>query len=112
MACNAKVDITRTDDTLTELSLALALFKADHGAYPATLAELAPQYLPAVPNDIFSDQPLKYSRTENAYTLYSVGPNITDDGGKQTKPGDDINADEIFRTFSAPVAATSPATRK
>jgi hypothetical protein len=80
----------RVDIRLTKLVVALAAFQADHGAFPATLAELSPGYLPAIPNDLFNDKPLIYSRTDTGYMLYSVGPNMTDDGGKSDKQGDDI----------------------
>jgi hypothetical protein len=106
-----KIDISRTQFRLTQIALAMALFKFDHGAYPGTLSELSPQILPDVPDDVFTDQPMQYSRTGNAYALYSIGPNMTDDGGKQTKPGDDIDANEIFRTFSAHGAPISPTTQ-
>ena len=81
-----RAESTNMDGRLTQISLALELFKSEHGAYPAALSELAPTYLEKVPMDFFSGQPLIYSRAANGYTIYSVGPNVTDDGGK----GDDL----------------------
>jgi RNA polymerase sigma factor (sigma-70 family) len=66
--------------------------KADHDSYPATLAELTPKDLATVPLDSFSETPLRYAPTAKGYTLYSVGPNLNDDGGKDSKPGDDVAA--------------------
>jgi hypothetical protein len=37
--------------------------------------------LSEVPIDPFSDQPLVYKKTDNGFTLYSVGYNFKDDGG-------------------------------
>jgi hypothetical protein len=41
---------------------------------------------------VFSEKPVIYAPTQVGYTLYSVGPNMIDDGGKSQKPGDDIVA--------------------
>ena len=44
---------------LAATSLAVQLFRADHGRWPAALAELVPAYLPSVPLDPFKlDEPI------------------------------------------------------
>jgi hypothetical protein len=76
-----------------KVAFALAAYRADTGRYPAKLDDLAPKYLSAVRNDLFSGQPLIYRRTEKGYLLYSVGVNGVDDGGQlftDDPPGDDI----------------------
>jgi hypothetical protein len=86
-------EIARMQRRLTWVALALAAFKAEHGgANPATLAELSPAYLAAVPNDLFSEKPLVYEPAGTGYMLYSVGPDMVDQGGKGTKPYDDVSA--------------------
>ena len=78
---------------LAEHSMALAAFRAERGEYPGTLADLVPEYIPAVPVDTFVDRPLVYRREGQGCVLYSVGPNMTDDGGKggdQGDAGDDL----------------------
>jgi hypothetical protein len=46
---------------LAATSLAAQLFRADHGRWPTTLAELVPAYLPSVPLDPFRrDEPIGY----------------------------------------------------
>jgi hypothetical protein len=87
-----KEETARMENQLTQIALMLSAFKLDHGTYPDTLGQLQPTYLKAVPNDLFSEKPLIYSRTEKGYTLYSVGPNMIDDGGKTKPPFDDISA--------------------
>jgi hypothetical protein len=87
-----KEETARMENRLTQIALMLSAFKLDHGAYPDALGELQPTYVKAVPNDLFSEKPLIYSRTEKGYTLYSVGPNMIDDGGKTKPPFDDISA--------------------
>ena len=71
----------------------MAAYRADTGRYPARLAELAPKYLAAVPDDLFAGKPLVYRPSEAGYLLYSVGINGKDDGGRWTDddpPGDDL----------------------
>jgi hypothetical protein len=91
-----KEETARMESRLTQLALMLSVFKTEHGAYHATLAELAPTYLKTIPNDRFTEKPLIYARTEKGYTLYSVGPNMTDDGGKS----DDLSASESSQPVS------------
>lgn len=83
----------RTYQRQLQLVLALRQYREATGAYPATLAELAPKYLPQIPNDPFSGQPMKYQKQAQGYLLYSFGLNRKDDGGK-TYP-EQIDADDI-----------------
>jgi hypothetical protein len=62
--------------------LAITIYQAEHGSAPASLAELTPEYLPAIPLDAFIDQPLVYRRMPTGYLLYSVGTDRIDDGGR------------------------------
>jgi len=63
-------------------SLALAAYRADHGSFPETLAELCPKYLAGLPRDIYGDGPFQYRRSADGFLLYSVGSNGRDDGGR------------------------------
>ena len=89
-------DVTyRTEQKRANLTLAFALAEhhADTGKYPVALADLKPKYVTAVPEDLFTGKPLKYTKTDSGYLLYSVGVNGKDDGGKfyaDTPPGDDL----------------------
>ncbi len=67
---------------LDKLGFALAAYRADHGAYPAKLADLTPNYVAEVPKDIFNDSELHYRLEGKGYLLYSVGVNGKDDGAK------------------------------
>jgi hypothetical protein len=64
------------------LGFAVAAYRAEHGSYPARLAELVPKFVADVPKDIFLDSDLHYTREGDGYLLYSVGVNGKDDGGK------------------------------
>ncbi len=81
-------DVAEMTNSLLRLAATLAAFKAERGEYPADLAELSPDYLKTIPNDLFIEKPLHYSRTAGGYVLYSVGPDMTDDGGDEYE--DDI----------------------
>jgi len=51
--------------------------------YPSALGELvAAGFLNELPMDPWSDKPLVYKKTDDDFTLYSVGPNFVDDGGE------------------------------
>ncbi len=67
---------------MTRIACALERFKLARGAYPATLAELAPEWIEAIPHDVTNGEPLLYrANSEGGYTLYSRGINQKDDGG-------------------------------
>jgi hypothetical protein len=75
------------------IALALAAYRADVGRYPARLEDVAPKYLPAIPDDLFSGKPLKYRLSDDGYLLYSVGKNGVDDDGRSSTDepaGDDL----------------------
>jgi hypothetical protein len=64
-------------------TLAVIRFKQSTGDYPKNLEGLvAAGYLKKIPLDPFSDKPLVYKRTDNNFTLYSIGLNFKDDGGQ------------------------------
>lgn len=69
--------------SLTQTLLALKCYHSERGHLPESLSELVPRYLESVPVDDFDDQPLRYSRERKV--LYSVGRDLTDDGGKEAE---------------------------
>jgi hypothetical protein len=75
-------DRTTMQAELTKLGFALAAYRADRGSYPAQLKELSPKYTAAVPKDLFNGEELHYRQDGDGYSLYSVGANGLDDGGK------------------------------
>jgi hypothetical protein len=75
------------------LAFALAAYRGEHGRYPGGLDALAPEYLAAVPTDLFSGKALLYRPSKDGYLLYSVGVNGRDEQGHgpdDTPPGDDL----------------------
>ncbi len=70
------------------ISIALELYKRDHGMFPEQLSELVPRYIDSISNDPFikdaeNPKPIGYFSTEDQsqYTLYSVGLNGIDEQG-------------------------------
>jgi hypothetical protein len=70
---------------LATVALALRVYQDEHGAFPASLAELSPGIVPALPPDGFAEAPFHYQRAGKGYVLYSVGPDGKDDGGRDRK---------------------------
>lgn len=66
----------------TLVALALEMYHRQHGAWPQNLGELAPKWLPAVPPDRYTGEPISYRLVDGRPLLYSVGPDGTDNAGK------------------------------
>jgi hypothetical protein len=75
------------------VAFALAAYQREEGRYPAKLDDLAPKYIPAVPDDLFTGKALIYRPADKGYLLYSVGVNGRDDGGRATE--DDPACDDL-----------------
>jgi hypothetical protein len=75
-----------------QIGLAATRYRLDQGAFPATIAELVPQYLDDVPLDPFDGNPMRMIVHPRECLIYSIGPDLKDDGGKpfdrKTKTGD------------------------
>jgi hypothetical protein len=75
-----------------QIGLAAEQYRVRHGKFPAELADLAPDFIPVIPTDPFDGKPMKMKPTEHGLILYSIGPDMVDDGGsplkwKWTPPG-------------------------
>jgi len=70
---------------LGALACTLERYHIENGYYPESLTELVPTYLPSMPHEPYSLEPLVYTRNvEGAYLLYSRGHDGKDDGGLLT----------------------------
>ena len=94
---------SETMDDLNRVALALAAFRLDHGQYPATLDELTPRYLDALPPDRYTGDPLRYrllpvnGERAAGYSVYSVGRDLEDDGGTNVEFDNDADITFIVR---------------
>jgi hypothetical protein len=52
-----------------------------NGEYPQALSLLAPDFVDKLPVDPFSGKDFIYRREGSGFVVYSVGPNMTDNGG-------------------------------
>jgi hypothetical protein len=86
------LETATADRRMTQITWALAVYRAEHGSYPESLDALKLMFPAGIPEDNFIDQQFHYERNGKGYRLYSVGPNMTDDKGATTKPADDIDA--------------------
>lgn len=62
-------------------ALAVEKYRARTGKLPARLDELAPSYLDAIPKDPFDGKPLRMAVSQGGILLYSIGPDLKDEGG-------------------------------
>lgn len=86
-------------------ALALERFRRDNGHWPATLNDLVPRYLAAVPLDPFNGQLLRYRMLPDGVVIYAVGSNQTDDNGRS---GHDVT----FTLWNADKRRQAPKTSK
>ncbi|MGP1346441.1 MAG: hypothetical protein ACTS3F_07220 [Phycisphaerales bacterium] len=84
-------DLIEADLAGATTALAIAAYMDDHdGAPPPSLQSLVPDYLPDLPADPFAERPatpLVYKTTDDGQVLlYSLGPNLTDEGAQSQDP--------------------------
>jgi hypothetical protein len=75
----------------------LCAYRMEHGAYPESLAELVPDYMPEQPLDPWTGDPMIYRRQpDGSFVVYATGPNRGDDGGRRRTGLDDEAFDEVY----------------
>jgi hypothetical protein len=66
---------------VAQTRLALERYRAAKGEFPATLAELTPEFLRELPVDPYTGKRLLYRREPGGAMIWSPGENLRDDGG-------------------------------
>lgn len=77
----------------TITGFAILEYRAANGICPTELKDLVPDYLPAVPRDVYTGEPLKYTADGLNFKVYAIGKNRQDDHGRTftaEQPWDDI----------------------
>lgn len=74
-------------------------YRMKTGRWPESLAALVPEYLPAVPNDPFDQQPLRFKKMPDGILIYTVGVDKQDDGGDLRRADNPNGKDEGFRLW-------------
>jgi hypothetical protein len=64
-------------------ALGIERYRLAEGRLPGRLSDLVPAYLAAVPRDPFDGEDLRYDRLGAGYVVYSVGEDLSDDGGAE-----------------------------
>jgi cbb3-type cytochrome oxidase subunit 3 len=74
---------SRADADALITTIAVLRHKKEKGVYPENLQQLLEAgYIKELPPDPFSYKPLVYKKTDDGFTLYSIGKNFIDDGGQ------------------------------
>ena len=92
------------------VDLAIRAYQMDSGRPPSKLLDLVPKYLPVVPDDPCAAGPMKYRVEEGRYTIYSIGPDGDDDGGKPIVAANGVEDGDYSdaELFPQPSASQSP----
>jgi len=64
-------------------ALAVERYRLAEGRLPQSLNDLIPDYFSEIPDDPFNGTPLKFRLLEPGYVVYSVGDDLTDEGGTE-----------------------------
>jgi hypothetical protein len=85
-------------DACAQTAVAMTRFRLDHGTLPSHLDDLVPAYLDSVPLDPFDGHPLRLAVKNDRRIIYSVGPELVDDGGADLVQG---KGDIVFNLRAA-----------
>lgn len=88
----AKGDVNRE---LRRLAVAVTAYRLETKKLPDRMDELTPKHLAQPALDPFDGQPLRMKRDGKDLLLYSIGPNLRDDGGERNPKSDE--GDLVFR---------------
>jgi hypothetical protein len=87
--------------------IAAERFRKKHGRLPKGLEELVPEFLPEVPVDPFTGEPMKVTIEDDKLTVYSVGENGVDERGCGGRwDGSDGDSDDV--AFPMPQPPENP----
>ena len=79
------------------IACALERYRLAKGAYPAELDALAPEFIPALPHEVTTGEGYRYRLDGDRYTLYSVGWDLKDHGGKPGAKQYGMDGDWVWR---------------
>ncbi len=93
---NLRVARAQSALDLAIIACALERYRLEKGRYPETLAALVPTYLPKAPVDVVEGQSLHYAPGREGFTLYSLGWNLTDEGGQVAPKDSESQGDWVW----------------
>jgi hypothetical protein len=62
--------------------MAVERYRLKRGKWPDKLDDLKPEFLSVIPNDPYDGKSLRYVKRADGVTVYSIGPDGSDNGGK------------------------------
>jgi hypothetical protein len=86
---------------MARVALAILGYREKNGQFPEELDDLVPDFIATVPLDRFDGKPMKLKRTDRDLVVYSIGPDMIDNGGA---PMDKEKTGDITFTLSSRVA--------
>jgi len=95
---------------MMRVELGLAAYRTEFGGYPKSLGELRTALHWDVPRDPFSGRDFVYHRKGGGFVLYSIGPDLRDDGGVRlgAMPGGPFGGDIPYRIERQPTPPAAP----
>jgi hypothetical protein len=82
-------------------AIAAERFRNDHERWPHDLGELVPNYLSTAPTDLYDGQPLRWRVFADGVVIYSVGPDLEDNGGVMDRQHPDAKGSDLaFRLWN------------
>ncbi len=100
-------DQARAQLLCAAVGLACERYRRQFGHFPASLADLPPSILPAIPADPFGGDPLRYQLVADGATVSSVGPGVTRHGDPR-RWGYDYPRPTQFRLWNPESRRTPP----
>lgn len=84
LARTLDIDTRCTAEALAaQTALAVERYRLAEGHLPESLDNLVPAYMEFVPADPFDGRSLKYRALETGFVVYSIGDDLTDEGGAE-----------------------------
>ena len=84
LARTLDIDTRCTAEALAaQTTIAVERYRRAEGRLPESLENLVPAYMEAVPKDPFDGRRLRYFSREKGFVVYSVGDDLTDNGGAE-----------------------------
>ncbi len=77
-------------------ALAVDRYRQERGKLPETLQDLVPEHMESILEDPFDGKPLRYRKLPKGYVVYSVGPDLSDEGGKEREEREEEGYDVTF----------------
>jgi len=84
LARTLQIDIRhQAHSRVTQAGLAIERYRLAEGHLPQSLDNLVPAFTQVVPQDPFNGESLRYLSLKNGFIVYSVGEDLSDDGGAE-----------------------------